>query len=244
MKFFLISFIIFTHVFLLCYRFKVNVPIEHKQKPQKLRLKLKKSRSLKKTFKSKELFKKLGQLSTQLSNPIESYALGDGSDSSALGEIYARIESTLTYPSLLQKINQTGVIKAGLYFSNEGEYIESKSKIEGVNFLKVSVARDLRRSFASNLKTIQKSQNHIYILCFFKFRLSINSNLLDESKMMTNSLYFYREGRGGTRTQDTVAKAVFAIFNPLSLLSLLPESKSAKMRMHHELDMYKKDLAW
>ena len=241
MKYFLIILIIATHIFVLFKKKTTKIPLKI---TKKIKLKLMSHKTSKKSTQNKTLLSKLGQLSTKLEHPIDSYQAGDGSETNALGEIYDRIERTTTYPSLLQKINQTGVIKANLYFNTKGEYVESKSSFDGTNFLKVSVARDLRRAFSSKLITMKYAKKHLLIKCFFKFRLSALSNTLDQSQVTTKYLYFYREGSNGTRTQDKWATAAKGVFNWLTLIKLLPDSKLTKVNMKHKLEQYKKDIAW
>lgn len=159
--------------------------------------------------------------------------------------VFSEIEKNLLYPAELVEIGASGSFSVKFYLDKDGNYLENRTKIsEGTRFLRVYIARVLRKSLI-NMNRKLKLSKLTQFDATFKFQLSTSHVKLESSQVLKNRYFFYRQNYGISTGRDKVmnglTKTLTGISNIFSLLQYLPDSDKTKLRKKRLLENYIND---
>lgn len=154
------------------------------------------------------------------------------------------ISSAITYPKVLSKLNQKGIVKAQIYIDKSSKYNERYTLIQSdSNFLKVHVRKILRQA----LRSAHLIKGGKYNLTFeFVLTTGIDETRLEHAE---KDLYFKVTAYGGERAIDKVNKGILLFLesytNFFNLFNYLPHNQT-KQQVNEMLFIkeYKDDPYW
>lgn len=161
--------------------------------------------------------------------------------------LFNAIEEQLIYPNELVENNIQGHVSVRIYLNKGNQYDEKLTKIKGASpFIKVHIARTLRKvlipEFIKNLNIKKLTRYNIV----FNFKLTSEKRAQDESRLLEDSFYFYRQEYGVSSKGDKIIKGVdktlMNLTNWFTLLEYLPDSDQTKQRKMRIIKSYEDDL--